>query len=79
MELTNFYDATPKNLGGTAVGAMFGIQSIGSFIGPAVCGVIALKWGILSAFWFLALSIIIANMLVFFIPKEAMEKPQAAE
>jgi FSR family fosmidomycin resistance protein-like MFS transporter len=71
-------DATPKNLGGTAIGAMFGIQSIGSFIGPAICGAIAVKWGILSAFWFLAASIIVANMLVFFMPKEAFEKPAPA-
>lgn len=74
-------DATPKNLGGTAVGAMFGIQSVGSFIGPLVCGVIALKWGILSSFWFLAASIVIANMLVFFMPKSAFgeQQPAAAE
>ena len=72
-------DATPKNLGGTAIGAMFGIQSIGSFIGPMVCGFIAYRWGILTAFWFLAGSIIVANMLVFFIPNEAFDKTQAAE
>lgn len=71
-------DATPKNLGGSAIGAMFGIQSVGSAIGPAICGVIALKYGILSVFWFLAATIIIANMLVFFMPKEAFRKPQPA-
>lgn len=70
-------DATPKNLGGTAIGAMFGIQSLGSAIGPAICGFIALKWGYLAVFWFLAFTIIVANMLVFFMPQQ--ERAQPAE
>ncbi len=63
-------DATPKNLGGSAIGTMFAIQAIGSLIGPLVCGVIADRYGWLAAFWFLAVTIIIANMLVFFMPQQ---------
>ncbi len=63
-------DATPKNLGGTAIGTMFAIQAIGTLIGPLVCGVIADRYGWLAAFWFLAVTIIIANMLVFFMPQQ---------
>ncbi|HEY8580616.1 MAG TPA: MFS transporter [Beijerinckiaceae bacterium] len=63
-------DATPKGLGGTAIGAMFGIQSAGSAVGPFVCGMIADKWGLLATFWFLAFTIIIANLLVFFMPRQ---------
>lgn len=72
-------DATPRNLGGSAIGAMFGIQSVGSAIGPAICGFIALKWGILSVFWFLAFTICVANLLVFLMPKSAFARTQAAE
>jgi predicted MFS family arabinose efflux permease len=42
---------------------------VGSAIGPFVCGMIADKWGLLATFWFLSLTIIIANLLVFFMPK----------
>ncbi|MBM3608796.1 MAG: MFS transporter [Alphaproteobacteria bacterium] len=69
-------DATPKNLGGTAIGAMFGIQSVGSAIGPIVCGIIADQYGLLAAFWFLAISIIIANMFVFFMPQTPADEAQ---
>jgi MFS family permease len=70
-------DATPRNLGGTAIGAMFGIQSVGSLIGPLICGLIADQFGLLSAFWFLAVSIIVANMLVFFMPQTQQEPAKA--
>lgn len=72
-------DATPKNLGGTAIGAMFGIQSLGSAVGPIVCGIIADQYGLLTAFWFLAVSIIVANMFVFFMPHTASEETRADE
>lgn len=61
-------DATPKNLGGSAIGAMFAVQSLGALVGPLVCGLIADRFGLLSTFWFLASTIVVANMLVFFLP-----------
>ena len=64
-------DATPKGLGGSAIGAMFGIQAVGSAIGPFFCGMIADKWGLLATFWFLAFTIVVANLLVFFMPRQA--------
>lgn len=70
-------DATPKDMGGSAVGAMFGIQAVGSAIGPFFCGMIADKWGLLATFWFLAFTIIIANLLVFFMPQTPKEQEAA--
>ncbi|MBX9759855.1 MAG: MFS transporter [Beijerinckiaceae bacterium] len=67
-------DATPKDMGGSAIGVMFGVQSIGAAIGPVVCGLIADRWGLLSTFWFLAFTIIVANLLVFFMPKDETAK-----
>ncbi len=70
-------DLAPKNVGGTTVSAIFGIQSLfSSFAGP-VCGLIADRYGLLYTFYFLAATIFAANFLVYLIP----EKPprEAAE
>jgi MFS family permease len=61
-------DATPKNMGGSAIGLLFGIQAIGTAIGPLICGLLADKFGLLSTFYFMAFTIVLANMFVFFIP-----------
>jgi MFS family permease len=61
-------DVVPESLAGTSVGLLFGAQSLGSAVGPLACGLIADRWGILSAFWFLAASIVIANVFVFVTP-----------
>jgi MFS family permease len=61
-------DATPENLGGSAIGLLFGIQAIGGATGPFVSGLIADHYGILGAFYFMAATIVLANGFVFFIP-----------
>jgi len=71
-------DATPKDMGGSAIGVMFGIQSLGAAAGPLVCGMIADRWGLLMTFWFLAFTIIVANMLVFFMPAQDHKGAKAA-
>lgn len=63
-------DSTPRDMGGSAIGVMFGVQSLGAAAGPLICGIIADQWGLLMTFWFLAFTIIVANMLVFFMPKQ---------
>ena len=61
-------DVAPAELGGTTVGALFGIQSLFAGFSPAICGFIADRFGILSAFYFLAFTIFAANILVYLVP-----------
>jgi MFS family permease len=66
-------DATPENMGGSAIGVLFAIQALGAGIGPLVCGVIADSYGLLATFYFLVATIIVANMFIFFTPPPAEE------
>lgn len=59
---------TPKRLAGTGVGLQFTILAIGGSIAPALFGMIADAWNIYAAFYFLAGTIIAANLLVLFVP-----------
>lgn len=67
---------TPKRLAGTGVGLQFTILAIGGSIAPATFGVIADTWSVYTAFYFLAGTIIAANLLVLLIPKTG--NPHAA-
>ncbi len=62
-------DATPKELGGTTVGILFGVQSLFMTISPFVCGIIADQFGLTVAFYFLAATILCANILTFFVKR----------
>jgi sugar phosphate permease len=62
-------ETTPKNMGGSSIGILFGAQALGASVGPLVAGLIADRYGLLAAFYFLAATIVIANLFVFFIPK----------
>jgi MFS family permease len=70
-------DATPENMGGSAIGVLFAIQALGAGIGPLVCGVIADSYGLLATFYFLVATIIVANMFIFFTPPPAEESRYA--
>ncbi len=70
-------DATPPNMGGSAIGMLFAIQSVGSSIGPLVCGLIADRYGLHATFYFLVATIIVANMFIFFAPPAAMPERYA--
>ena len=69
-------DATPKNMGGSAIGLLFAIQAVGGATGPLICGILADKFGLLSTFYFMAFTVVIANMFVFVI--DDVKKPAAA-
>jgi MFS transporter, FSR family, fosmidomycin resistance protein len=63
-------DAVPKHLGGTAIGILFGAQAIGAAIGPIIAGEIADHWGLTVTFYFLAATIVIANLFILITPAE---------
>jgi len=61
-------DATPANRGGTSIGIMFGSQALGAALGPISGGVLADHYGLNAVFYFLAGTIVVANLFVFFTP-----------
>lgn len=71
-------ESTPKHLAGTGVGLQFGIQAVGASIAPTVFGMIADAYDIYTGFFFLAGTIIFANVLVFFMPSGAPAKVATA-
>ena len=62
-------ECTPKKMGGTSIGVLFGVQAIGSSIGPAIGGAIADKYGLMAVFFFLAVTIVFANLFIFVMPR----------
>jgi MFS family permease len=61
-------DATPRHMGGTSIGILFGTQAVGSAIGPVVGGLLADQYGLISTFYFLAATIVVANLFIFVTP-----------
>ncbi len=62
-------DATPKHLAGTTIGILFGAQAVGGAIGPFVGGVIADQYGLAATFYFLAATIVVANLFILITPE----------
>jgi MFS transporter, FSR family, fosmidomycin resistance protein len=73
-------ESAPKKMGGTSIGVLFGAQALGSSIAPLVGGMIADAYGLMATFYFLAATIIVANLFIFFIPArdEAREHASAS-
>ena len=63
-------DATPKKMAGSSIGVLFGLQAVGSSIGPLVGGLLADSYGLMSVFYFLAFSIVVANLFIFLMPAQ---------
>ena len=68
-------DAAPPHLGGSAIGILFGAQAAGAAIGPICAGLLADRYGIMAAFYFLAGTIVIANLMIFVTPTSSFLKP----
>jgi MFS family permease len=67
-------ETTPKNMGGTSIGVLFGAQALGASVAPLIGGIIADRFGLIATFWFLAFTIVSANMFIFFLPDTAPRK-----
>ncbi|MEP7207223.1 MAG: MFS transporter [Casimicrobiaceae bacterium] len=61
-------ESTPRNMGGTSIGVLFATQSLGSAAGPLASGILADRYGLMSAFYFLAFTIVVANLFIFLMP-----------
>ncbi|HYC38507.1 MAG TPA: MFS transporter [Usitatibacter sp.] len=66
-------EATPKEMGGTSIGILFGAQALGASIAPLIAGMIADRHGLTATFWFLAATIVVANLFILGMPRE--ERP----
>jgi len=62
-------ETTPRNMGGTSIGVLFGAQALGSSVGPLLGGMVADRYGLTAAFYFLAVTIVVANLFILFMPK----------
>ncbi len=67
-------EATPKNMGGSSIGVLFGAQSLGSSVAPVVGGLIADRFGLGATFYFLAGTIVCANLLILWMPRVESHK-----
>ena len=62
-------ETTPRNMGGTSIGVLFGAQALGSSIGPLLGGLVADSFGLTATFHFLAGTIVLANLFILFMPR----------
>jgi MFS transporter, FSR family, fosmidomycin resistance protein len=68
-------DATPHGMGGSAIGLLFGVQALGQAAGPITAGIVADHYGIMAAFYYLAGTIVVANLMIFVTPAGLGRKP----
>ena len=68
-------ESTPKNMGGTSIGILFAVQAAGSAVSPLIGGFLADKYGLMATFYFLAGTIIVANLFIFLMPDMGKTTP----
>ncbi|NQU61513.1 MAG: MFS transporter [Rhodospirillales bacterium] len=70
-------DMAPQEVAGSATSVMFGVQSLFVVIMTIVGGVMADLWGLKAVFYFLAASMLVANVLVYNLPDSVSEEEEA--
>ncbi len=63
-------DLAPPAMSGSVVSLLFGAQSAFSALVPLVGGLIADRWGLESVFYILAVTLLISNLIVYFLPND---------
>jgi MFS family permease len=71
-------DSAPPGMGGSAIGLLFCAQALGAAVGPIAAGVLADQYGIMAAFYFLAGTIVVANVMVLVTPTGPKDQTAAA-
>jgi sugar phosphate permease len=66
-------ESTPKNMGGSSIGILFGAQSLGASVAPLIGGMIADRYGLQATFYFLAGTIVFANLFILLMPRPAAQ------
>ncbi len=61
-------DLAPEHMSGSVVSLLFGSQSALSAMVPLVGGLIADQWGLAAVFYVLAGTLLVANVIVYFLP-----------
>ena len=64
-------DASPPHLGGSATSLMFGAQSGMSILAPAIGGIVADTWGLVTVFYVLGAATLISAALAFLLPSSS--------
>ncbi len=71
-------DLTPPNLGGSATSLMFGSQALLATAAPILGGIIADTWDLAAVFYFLAGSLLAANLALVLLPLASHKKAGGA-
>ena len=70
-------DMAPQEVAGSATSVMFGVQAFFVVIMTTVGGIMADNWGLVVVFYFLAASMLVANVLVYNLPDSVSEVEEA--
>ena len=64
-------ESTPRNMGGSSIGVLFGAQAVGGALGPLLGGLVADRFGLSATFYFLAATIVLANVFIVWVPRRS--------